>query len=261
MIFIPIFIFIFGLLIGSFLNVVIIRMNTGRTIVRGRSKCDRCSRELKWYELIPVFSFLTLGGKCRTCKTPISFQHPIVELVTAIIFSTLYALIVLPNFFSPYAWLSFVGALCAASFLIVIFAYDLRHKIIPDEAMYPLLLLSIIAALWRHVVDGVSIQHALVYGIAVAVPLFLFWGLSKGRLMGFGDVKLALSFGWLVGASVAAAAIVIAFLMGGIVGLFLLALSKKYKLKSEIPFAPFMIAGLFIAVVFHISIRSFFPIL
>jgi leader peptidase (prepilin peptidase)/N-methyltransferase len=262
MIFIPIFIFLLGLLVGSFLNVVIIRMNTGRTVVHGRSKCDACSRSLAWYELVPVFSFLALRGKCRTCKKRISFQHPIVELSTAIIFSLLYASIVLPDLFSPHVWIVYLGAIVAAALLIVIFAYDLRHKIIPDEAMYPLLLLSVIAAFWRAwFVPGLTLGHALVYGILAALPFFLLWALSKGRLMGFGDVKLTLAFGWLVGASAALAAVTIAFFIGGITGLFLIGLSKQYKMKSQIPFGPFLIIGLAVAVLFHISFRNFFPML
>jgi len=259
MIFIPLFLFLIGLLVGSFLNVVIIRLNTGRTFVRGRSSCDVCARTIAWYDLLPVVSFLGLGGKCRHCKGQISFQHPIVELVTAIAFLQLYALIVLPTPFVFGVWVTYIGALVALSFLIVIFVYDLRHKIIPDTVVYPLIILSVLAVLWRNLPAPALIGQELFIGVAVALPFFCLWYFSKGRLMGFGDVKLALAFAWLVGPSQATAALIMSFWIGGVLGLFLLALTKKYKMRSEVPFAPFMILGLAIAVCFHITLHTFFP--
>ena len=127
MVFLPIIIFGLGLIIGSFLNVVILRLNTGRSIAKGRSACPRCSNTLSWYELIPVFSFLGLRGKCRSCKAPISFQYPLVELLSAIIFVLLYSKIFLVEGFSFLTLLSFVFACTVASLLLVIFVYDIRH--------------------------------------------------------------------------------------------------------------------------------------
>lgn len=262
MIVIPIFIFIVGLIIGSFLNVVIIRLNTGRGVVHGRSSCTSCARVLAWYELIPVLSFIMLRGKCRRCKSEISFQYPIVELITAIIFSMLYGAIVLPTLFSLTVWITYAGACVIAGMLIVIFFYDLRHKIIPDEIMYPLIIMGLIAIVWQSLhIPHLSIITHIFYGVLSALPFFLLWLVAKGKLMGFGDVKLALAIGFLVGIGSAMTTFVLAFWIGGVVGLFLLALTKTYKMKSEIPFAPFLIIALAIVFFSGITLSTFFPFL
>lgn len=261
MIFLPLLVFVFGLIIGSFLNVVILRMNTGRSVVRGRSKCAVCSRTLAWYELIPVFSFLGLRGKCRTCKTQISFQYALVELVTAITFVIAYIKIVIVGGFDLYAWVAFIFTLVVSSLLIIIFAYDLRHKIIPDKIVYPFILLSLLSIVWKAItIAGFLGGNAIIGGIIVALPFFLLWAFSKGRFMGFGDVKLALGIGWLLGTAGGFAAILFSFWFGGAVGLFLIALSRKYNMKSEIPFAPFLIIGVFVAGLWGITISSLIPI-
>lgn len=261
MIFLPVIIFLFGLLIGSFLNVVILRMNTGRSVVVGRSKCAHCNRELTWYELIPVFSFLGLRGKCRTCRLPVSFQYPLVELTTAIVFVVCYTKLVVMAGFGLGAVIQFVFALIIASLLIVITVYDLRHKIIPDIIVYPFILLALGSIVYRVVtISGFNLGTALLAGPLVALPFFFLWYFSKGRLMGFGDVKLMLGIGWLVGVEVGYGVFLLSFWIGGLVGLFLLALTKRYGLKSEIPFGPFLILGLFIAVLWGVTIRTLFPL-
>lgn len=236
----PIIIFVLGLLIGSFLNVVILRMNTGRSIVRGRSICAHCSRPLAWYELIPVFSFLGLRGKCRTCTQPISFQYALVELSTALVFVLAYTRIVIGGFFSGTSWLVFLFACIVASLLMVIAVYDVRHKIIPDTVVLPFILLSLVALAAR-VALGSSLWGELVGGVVVALPFFLLWYFSKGRAMGFGDVKLMLGVGWLLGLSKGYSVILLSFWIGGIVGLFLIGATRRYKLKSQVPFGPFII--------------------
>jgi leader peptidase (prepilin peptidase) / N-methyltransferase len=257
----PIIIFGVGLIIGSFLNVVILRMNTGRSYVTGRSKCARCARTLAWYELIPVFSYLGLRGKCRTCNTSISHQYPIVELLTGISFLILYTKIVLPAFFAPLSILTFAFLCVIAGILIVITIYDLKHKIIPDQMVYSFILLSLISIAWKEfTIPEYSFFAALLNGLFLALPFFLLWYLSKGRLMGFGDVKLALGIGWLLGLQQGFAALLLAFWIGGIFGLGLLAVSRKHSMKSQIPFGPFLILGMVVAGLWGITIQSLFPI-
>ncbi len=261
MVFMPVIIFVLGLLIGSFLNVVIFRMNTGRSVVTGHSKCMHCSRELAWYELIPVFSFLALRGKCRTCNVGLSFQYPVVELTTALVFIIAYIKLVVEGGFGMYSWLSFIFATIISSLLIVITIYDLKHKIIPDTVVYPFILLSLVSIAWKAIMfSSFNPFMAIVDGLLVALPFFLLWYLSKGRLMGFGDVKLALGIGWLVGLSIGYGVFLIAFWTGGIVGLFLLATTRKYAMKSQVPFGPFLVVGLFIAAFWQVSISSLFPL-
>lgn len=261
MLLLPVIIFALGLLIGSFLNVVIYRMNTGRSVVHGRSSCARCSRTLAWYELVPVFSFLALRGKCRTCKLDISFQYPLVELVTGIIFVILYSKIVVLGGFGLVAWLVFLFAAAVSSILVVITVYDLRHKIIPDMAVYPFILLSLVSIVWKgFMVPGFAISTALFQGCVVALPFFLLWYFSKGKLMGFGDVKLALGIGWLTGLALGVSVFVLSFWVGGIAGLFLIGLTKRYGMKSEVPFGPFLVIGLFIVMVWGVTIQSLFSL-
>ncbi len=260
MIFLPIIIFGLGLIIGSFLNVVILRLNTGRSIANGRSKCTRCSNTLSWYELIPVFSFIGLRGKCRTCKNPISFQYPVVELVTALTFIVLYTKILLPQGFNFVSILSFIGTLTIASLLIVIMVYDFKHKIIPDKIVIPFIVISFFSIIWKALtINNFVVLPYILAGFAVAAPFFLIWLISKGKAMGFGDVKLALGMGWLLGMSLGFSMFFLSFWIGSVVGLLLIALSHA-KLKSQIPFAPFLIIALFIVSVWNISLQTLFPI-
>lgn len=257
MIFLPVLIFFLGLLVGSFLSVVIIRMNTGRSVVSGRSMCMTCSRTLAWYELVPVFSFLALRGKCRTCKREISFQDPFVELITGILFVLLYSTYVIGGGFTAIAWAQFAFASIVAALAIVMGVYDLRHKIIPDSVVFPFITLSLVAVIWQaFVVQLGSFEVLLFRGVVVALPFFLLWHFSKGRAMGFGDVKLALGIGWLLGLVKGFTAIIYSFWLGAIVGIFLIAYSKRFHLKSEVPFAPFLLVGLFLVGVLQLTLET-----
>lgn len=261
MIFLPIVIFGLGLIIGSFLNVVILRLNTGRSIVTGRSKCARCSTTLSWYELIPVFSFLGLRGKCKSCKAPISFQYPLIELITAIVFVLLYMHTVLARGFSPLVWVSFVFSAVIASFLIVITIYDVRHTIIPQKIVYPFIIASFLSILWKAAfVVGFAVVPALVAGPLLAAPFFFLWFLSKGKAMGKGDMKLALGIGWLVGIAGSITVFLLSFWIGAIVGLLLITASGKYGMKSEVPFAPFLIIALTLVTLFGVNLQTLFPL-
>jgi leader peptidase (prepilin peptidase)/N-methyltransferase len=261
MIFLPVFIFLLGLIIGSFLNVVILRMNTGRSPAKGRSKCASCNTPLSWYELIPVFSFIGLRGKCKTCGNHISFQYPIVELLTAITFTILYTTAISTYGFSAMTAIVFVFSAIIASLLIIIFVYDIKHTIIPDMAVYLFIIMALLSILWStFAIPGFNAGIAIFNGVLVALPFFLLWAFSKGKFMGFGDVKLALGIGWLLGLTGGFSALLFSFWIGGIVGLFMLALSRKYSMRSEIPFAPFLIMGTFIVGAWGVTIYTLFGI-
>lgn len=244
-IFIPILISVLGLLVGSFLGVVISRMHTGRSIVKGRSKCDRCAKTLAWYELIPVVSFIFQRAKCRGCKGELSYAHPLRELTMGIVFVLLYIHTLGLGLSLNMSVAYFIVSCIVASILMVIFVYDMRHKIIPDELIYTLGILGLGCIAYSTYTTGsfVFLGDALIAGPLIATPFFLIWLISKGRAMGFGDVKLALVLGWLLGITLGIAMLFVSFWIGGLVGVFLLALTKKYSLKSEVPFAPFMIVA------------------
>ena len=249
--------FVLGLIIGSFLNVVILRFNTERSF-GGRSACMVCLNKLSWYELIPVFSFLGLRGRCRNCKTKISIQYPLVELVAGLIFTALF-LKFQDVFFANTIIFSFTYAYYATAFvlLLIVAVYDLKHKIIPDTLA---LLFGILTFLGLFLFGSYGFYPHLpsiwefLSGLLIAAPLALFWLVSRGTWMGLGDAKLAIGLGWLLGLSRALSGVVVAFWVGAIIGLSLVIFSRKHGMKSEIPFAPYLVLGTLIAFLFELHL-------
>jgi prepilin signal peptidase PulO-like enzyme (type II secretory pathway) len=259
--------FVFGLIIGSFLNVVILRLNTQRSF-GGRSACMSCQNQLVWYELIPVFSFLGLRGRCRNCQTKISIQYPLVELAAGLIFAALFLKFSAlggsafggqdfyswfnPTFFITYAYYAAVFSL-----LIVIAVYDFRHKMIPDALSFILGALGFVGLFFFNS-SGFSphLPSVLEFlsGLLIALPFYLFWLVSSGTWMGLGDAKLAIGLGWLLGLSRALSGVVIAFWIGAIAGLSLVIFSKKHGMKSEIPFALYLVLGALLAFLFELHL-------
>lgn len=252
-----VFVFILGTIIGSFLNVVIYRFNTGRTMVSGRSICMTCNKNLRWYELIPVFSFFIQSGKCRRCKSKISSQYPVVEFITGMIFT----LIVFK--FSPILYISYniyllytILFVFIFSLLMVISVYDIRHKVVPDKLVYTFIAVSFLSVFISPYLFGpiliIPKLQALISGPIVAIPFLLVWIFSKGRLIGLGDVKLMLGIGWMLGLSQGIFSIILSFWIGTIVSLLIMFFSnKKLNMKTEIPFAPFLIISTFITFLFN----------
>lgn len=250
-----------GLIVGSFLNVYIVRSHTGRSMA-GRSGCMSCGAQLRWWELIPVVSFFALRGHCATCGSAITHQYWMVELATA-------ALFVLVWLQDVPLWYTII-ALVLVSLLVVIAVYDFRHTIIPNEVMYTFMVGAAalhIPALSTAPLSALPMQSALVAlsGVLVALPLLLLWLVSQGRWMGLGDVKLAFGFGLMVGVYNGLMAVMLGFLMGAVVGSALLygpqvirraslsPVGGRFTMKSEIPFAPFLIVGLFLVFFFGVD--------
>ena len=243
--FVSILIFLFGAVVGSFLNVVVLRFNTGQTIVSGRSKCFNCAKKLKWRELLPIISFVFLRGKCSACQTKISWQYPIVETLTGLMFLQIFN-------FSAYDYFNTAYLGIVFSVLIIIAVYDYRHQIIPDLFVW---IFNGFAFLGLFPIFDTKIFFA---GIILFSFFALLWGASRGRWMGFGDAKLALGVGWLLGTAKGVAAVTLAFWIGAIVGVLLLYLNKnKYGLKSSIAFGPFMVLGTIISFFFGEKIIAF----
>lgn len=261
------FLFCFGLLIGSFLNVVIYRFHTGLSLVHGRSNCQTCSYRLRWFDLLPVFSFLLLRGKCRKCKVPISSQYILVEFGTAVMF-LLFGFVDTNSFslLSTESLITLLIHICIVSVLVVIFVYDLRHMIIPDEFSLALLVLSVILLLKIFYFSEsvlIVISHFLSSLVGAGFLWFL-WFVSNGRWMGFGDVKLMVGLGLLNSLPQGLSGFVFAFWIGAVFSLIHLGYSrlrrssKKITMKTEIPFAPFLILGSILAFlmgsdIFHLS--------
>jgi len=231
-------VFIFGTIIGSFLNVVILRLNTGEPIIKGRSRCFSCGKKLSWQELIPIFSFIFQKGKCAGCRSKISIQYPIVEFITGIIFLLIFNF-QFSIFVTAYYFIIF-------SLLIAISVYDFHHQIIPNKLVYAF---NVLAFLNLFIVSDFGFR---ISDFLVGLVLFAFFGslwlFSKGKWMGLGDAKLALGIPWLLGACGGLWAFAFSFWTGALVGIFLMILAKgKYSIKSKIPFGPFLAIGALLA--------------
>ncbi len=255
-----IFTFIFGAIIGSFLNVVICRTHTGMKIT-GYSMCFSCNRRLRWYELIPIFSFMIQNARCRECKSKISWQYPIVEIITAVLFvAVVYK--ILPNIYLI-QYIDLVNILflwIISSLFIIISVYDIRHKIIPDIFSYSLAVFALVLFIFKTGFSNifqVTYLWDLLAGPILATPFALLWFVSGGRWMGLGDAKLVLGIGWLLGLYGGISAIILAFWIGAVIALLLVfTKGRKYTMKTEIPFAPFLILATFLVFFFNLDLLS-----
>ncbi len=250
--------FILGAIIGSFLNVVILRLGTGVSIVSGRSKCFSCGHALVWYDLVPFFSYIALGRKCRYCGSKISARYFAVELATAVLFSAT-AFYGIPLTFLGLIFL--LLSLVIISFFVAIAFYDFRHKIIPDVLSYGAAICALLFSVLV-IISGGATWWRLLSGIIVALPFFFFWLVSKGSWMGLGDAKLSLSIGWWLGISLSLGALISAIFSGAIFGIGIM-IAEKIRTgavkwgRHEIPFGPFLILGALISYFFGISIYAF----
>lgn len=255
-------IFLLGTIIGSFLNVVIYRFNTGKTIVRGRSICMTCNKTLRWYELIPILSYVMQSGKCRRCKEIISYQYPIVESITGLVFLLIAFHFFPALMFNPLTYLFLViFFVFIFSILIVISVYDLRHKIIPDKLVYVFIFFSFISIFINHSYLGslfvLPTLSYIVAGPLLAAPFAVLWLMSRGKWMGLGDAKLMLGLGWVLGLKIGLASIILSFWLGSLVSLGIMLFShKKISMKTEIPFAPFLIISTLIVFLFSLDIYT-----
>lgn len=237
-----------GLLFGSFINALVWRLKTKRPIVNDRSMCPECTHKLSSLDLIPVFSWLVLRGKCRYCHKPISAQYPLVELATAILFSLSYIAL---KPVSGADWLAFGLWLIELVVLIALAVYDLRWMILPDKLMSTLLALAVLNILLQSALNGShNVLSSYLWAAVIAGGFFygLFAG-SKGRWMGGGDVKLAFVMGLMLGLRDVLVAMFIGFNSAAIVSIVLIATHKMSR-KSLIPFGPFLILGTIFAMLY-----------
>lgn len=224
-----------GLVIGSFLNVVIIRLKNAESFLTGYSKCPSCQKRISWFDLIPIVSFMILSGKCRSCQKKISWQYPVVEAVTAIFFAISYLA------YGP-TWDSALAAATLSLFLILV-VYDLREMEVPEVISWILLAVVLLGRIILHYdIASSIIIGGLISGGVIAALVFL----SKGNWMGDGDIKIAAAIGLILGFPLAIFGIFSAFITGAIVGGVLLIIKAK-KGKDQLPFTPFLLAGLLIA--------------
>jgi leader peptidase (prepilin peptidase)/N-methyltransferase len=227
---------LFGLLIGSFLNVVAWRLPRGESLIKPRSKCPGCSTQLAAYDNIPVFSWLILRGRCRGCGEKISARYPVIEAVTA----TLYVLVVALKWGDV---LQMTLGLVLVTFLVPIAVIDLDLKIIPNKLTAPA---AVLAVALGAVLEPSYLPEQLAAG-AGALIFFLLPTLIHQKGMGMGDVKLAAVLGLYLGRAVAPA-IFIALILGVVVGAAVIAMKGVSDgRRTKIPFGPFLAAGALVA--------------
>ena len=235
-------IFVIGLFFGSFLNVIVDRQQRKETVLTGRSYCEFCKKELKWYDLIPIFSFLFLRGKCRYCHKKLSLYYPLTELSTAVLFTITYAFLNFQPVFNslianplPLIYYLFLSS----SFIVIVFS-DLKYNIIPDKIVIPAIIISFLYLLIVNPPLLVSYLLSALGSFAFFLMLFL---ITKGKGMGFGDVKLSFLLGLVLGFPKIILALYLAFLTGAAIGIILILWKKKRTIKDTIPFGPFLILG------------------
>jgi len=254
-------------------------LGTGERIGRSRSRCFSCGTTLQWHDLIPLLSFALQKGRCRYCGSRISVQYPIVEFVTGMVF----VLVAFNGMNYESGIMNYGGVyfsylllttyyLLLFSILIAISVYDFRHKIIPNQLVYPFIILAFLFGnlefgIWNLFGNwdlgfGASAPPSLlalhIFAGVVAFSFFAsLWYFSAGRWMGFGDAKLALGIGFLLGPWLTLLAVVLSFWIGTLVAVPLV-LWRGGGLKMQIPFGPFLAAGCFVAWMWGEQLLSFY---
>lgn len=225
-----IFLFITGIFIGSFLNVLIDRIPKGEDFMLGRSHCDFCKKILEPLDLIPLFSFLFLKGRCRYCHKKLSWQYPVIEFISGLILSFFFLTSV------NYQMMLFNYFLFAG--LLVIFVSDLKYRIIPDQIVGFLVILQLAELL---IISGNMTNH-IFSGIGFFLFFLLLVIITKGKGMGLGDVKYSFFMGLLLGFPKIIVAFYASFLTGAVFSLILILKGKK-TMKSTVAFGPFLVFG------------------
>ncbi|MFH0804358.1 MAG: prepilin peptidase [Candidatus Zambryskibacteria bacterium] len=268
-------VFLFGSALGSFIAVVANRYNTGLPFFKGRSICFSCNTELQNKDLIPIFSFLFLRGKCRHCQSKIPRETFIVEIlmgvlsVLAFFKSGLLGLDLSWLLATNYLLLTFIFAI-----VLLISIYDLKHFIIPDSFLISFFILSFLYLSFFPsfhfpllLTTYYLLLTSLVSGLILALPFFLIFLISKGTWFGFGDVKYIAVLGFFLGFSQGLSAVVLAFWIGAVFSLVALSIKKlaprinlpllgnNLTIKSEVPFGPFLSIGIIIS--FYLSLDLF----
>ncbi len=256
--------FVTGLIFGSFANVLVDRGEKGESLL-GFSHCDHCKKQLKWFDNIPVVSFLFLGGKSRCCGKKLSWQYPLVEFFMGILFVVFgrhsiglgeevgTEIVIRATF---YLFIVFI--------FFVILVWDLKYMIIPDELVvtgvgavffyYLYLYLSNSSLVISYGND--NIISGVIGGLIIGGFFYLLFTLSKGKWIGGGDVKLGMLIGLLVGWKMTYFLLLFAYVLGAVLAVFLLSFGKK-KWKSKIPFGPFLILATWIVLLFGNQIMDF----
>lgn len=245
--------FLVGLFIGSFLGVLVDRIPSGRSVVKGRSRCEHCKHELGVLDLVPVFSFIVLGGKCRYCKHKLSWFYPAIELVTGFLFASTYLLSIYYLSSTIYQLMFYLFLI--SSFIVVFFT-DLKYGIIPDKIVFPSIAVS---ALWLMLYRRPDLVSNFMSAFGASMFLILiaaiYYFVRKKESMGGGDIKFAFLMGVILGFPSIIIAFYIAFLTAAAYSIILI-LWGRLKIKDTIPFGPFLVLGTFVTLFFSDQLLS-----
>ncbi|MFH1187173.1 MAG: prepilin peptidase [Candidatus Levyibacteriota bacterium] len=233
-------ILLIGFCIGSFINVVIDRTSKKESIITGRSYCDNCRKKLEWHELIPIVSYIVLKRKCRSCRSSLSLQYPIVEISSGVLILIAYLFLIQNTSFILVSTLSIFYYISIISSLIAIFVIDIKYGIIPNKIL--IFMLAVILP-YSFIFEKALLLESFTSAILSFLFFFVLVLITKGKGMGFGDAKLAFIMGFFLRSPAIIVALYIAFLTGAMISLILVIWGKKHFKKSTIPFAPFLAFG------------------
>lgn len=247
--------FIFGTIIGSFLNVLIWRLPREESI-DGRSHCPHCSHTLFWYNLIPILSYAFSRGRCAYCSKSISARYPIIELITGLLFAAAMLAYPIADLFLA---LVYVKTIFVISVCIVVFVIDLEHYLILNKIIYPAcgVLLVLLIALSFTVGDISILTLSVVAALSAFIPFYLLWYVSKGLWMGFGDVRFVVFMGLALGWPGTVVGLFMSFMIGAIIGVALIVAGKK-QLSSKLPFGTFLTVAMVITLFFGSSLWQWY---
>lgn len=256
------FLFLVGAIIGSFLHVLATRGKIGKSWISGRSECDICHKKLRWFDMVPVLSFILLGGKCRFCNKKIATRHLLYEITFGIV--AVIWMGVAMYFYAPLDSLVTILQVLYWFLVLMVLGYialvDFEEFIIPDGSVVILVGSALLSLGYRSIVAQEGIQDlvwSFMIAIVVTFGMFLLWYLTKGRGLGFGDVKLVLPLSLIVGWPGALVGVFLSFLIGAVVGVGLICV-KKHAWKQPIPFGPFLILGFLLSVLFGSEIWGWY---
>ncbi|OGH17032.1 MAG: hypothetical protein A3C30_02155 [Candidatus Levybacteria bacterium RIFCSPHIGHO2_02_FULL_40_18] len=252
--FLSLFAFVFGACLGSFLGVLVDRASTGEQVLRGRSKCEHCRKVLETRDLIPIVSYVLLKGRCRHCNSKIPLRVLLIEVTGGMIASGLF----LYAYFTGLNIIELILLLAVFFSLVGIFFADFSYGIIPDEFVATIILSSLFLLisypqnLFQNLIVNI-ITGFLVFSFFLVIFL-----LTRGRGMGFGDVKLSFAIGLFLGFPKTIVALYVAFLTGMFISIILVLLGKKKLRGDSIAFGPFLVIGAVIGYFFGIQILNLF---
>lgn len=232
---------ILGLIIGSFLNVCIYRIPENESIVYGRSKCTKCNHKIKYYDLIPIFSYIMLKGRCRECKEKISIRYPIIEFVNAVLYLVIY--------YTYGMTIKSVIIAIVSSLMLVIAMIDFDKQIIPDSLSLFMAILGLIYRIYLVIYQQsfIPLYDGILTGIVSFAVFYLLMVVSKNG-MGGGDVKLIFGIGLLIGAINMPMLVLISSITAFIYAIIMIQLSKATR-KTPIPFGTFLALGTYIMMI------------